>query len=142
MAVKCKTEAKLLKIKSKIAKQTEHKFAQTVRENLGSFTGDDSAINTNGLWNSKNKIMPKDKRCIPMALNDKESNLLSSPDGIKQLSLNEMIQQLRHRKIHPDLTHIKVLKDFLWKKRLKISRKRKIHYYEDSHIIRSRPLIG
>ena len=119
-----------MEIESKIAKETEHKFSQTVRQNLVSFSGDDGAINTNGLWNAKNRIMPKDKRCIPMAMNDKEGNLISSQDGIKKLSLNEMIHRLQHRKNHPELTHIKVLQELLWKKRLNFYRKRKTHTTE------------
>ena len=76
------------KIETQIAQQTEHTFAQTVKENLGYLTGDDGAIHINGLWNAKNQMMPRDKSCIPMALNDKEGNIISSPDGIKELCLN------------------------------------------------------
>ena len=74
--------------------------------------------------------MPKDKSCIPMALNDEEGNIITSPDGIKELCLNEMVHRLRHRKIHPKLVKLKVLKELLWKKRLKLARNRKTHSWK------------
>ena len=121
------TEAKLKNIEAKIAQETEYKFAQTVKENLASFTGDDGAINTNGLWSAKNRIMPKDKCSIPTVLNDKDGNIISSPEGIKELCLEEMIKRLRHRKIHPKMIHLKLMKELLWKRRLKSARNRKTH---------------
>ena len=121
------TEAKLKDIETKIAQETEYKFAKAVKDNLAQFTGDDGAINTNGLWSAKNRIMPKDKSCIPIALNDKEGNIISSPEGIKELCLNEMLHRLRHRKIHPKMIHLKFLKELLWKKRLRRARNRKTH---------------
>ena len=46
--------------------------------------------------------MPNNKNNIPGALKDKEGNLISNPEGIKQLCVNEMLERLRHRRIHPD----------------------------------------
>ena len=105
-------------IETKIAKETEHQFSKKVKENLGHLTGDDGGISTNGLWNAKNRIMPKNKSCIPTAFKDKKGNFISSPEAVKELCLNEMVQRLRHRKIHPDLIHLQKMKELLCKRRI------------------------
>ena len=119
-----KAKVKLSEIEATIAKETEVQFSKRVRENLGHLTGDNGGINTNGLWSAKNRIMPNDKTCIPIALKDKRGNFVSSPEGIKNLCLEEMVHRLRHRKIHPNLIKLQKLKELLCKKRLKIARSR------------------
>ena len=116
---------KLKEMDDKIAQDTGHLFAQKVKECLGFLTGDDGGINTHGLWNAKNKIIPKDKSSIPISLKDKKGNFISSPEGIKELCLNEMIHRLRHRKIHPNLKQLQLWKETLCQRRLSIARTRK-----------------
>ena len=117
------TKNKLKDIEAKIAQETQQEFVNMVKENLGFLTGDDGGINTNGVWKAKNRIIPKDKSSIPIAVKDPKGNFISSPEGIKELCLNEMIKRLRHRKIHPELKQLQRMKELLCKERLIRARK-------------------
>ena len=54
----------------------------------------------------------------PVALKDDKGNMVSSPEGIKNLCLQEILKRLRHRNIRPDLLELKELKEELCKKKL------------------------
>ena len=88
------------KLDIKISEETETLFMKQVQETLGHITGDDGAISTHGLWKAKRNLVPNDKRCNPVALNDRKGNLITSPEAIKRLCLEEMVERLRHRKIN------------------------------------------
>ena len=112
-------------IEDRISKATEYDFMKKVQETLGHIKGDDGGINTNGLWKAKNNLIPKDKLHNPVALFDKKGNLITNPEGIKQLCLEEMVERLRHRKIKPDLIQLQHLKEKLCKKRLELAEHKK-----------------
>ena len=105
-------------IEAKIAKATESEYIKKVQETLGHMTGDDGGINTNSLWKSKNKLIPRDKTHNPVALKDRKGNMITNPDGIKKLCLDEMVERLRHRNMNPKLIQLQVMKEILCKKRL------------------------
>ena len=111
------TKRKLKEIENEISQETEQQFAKKVKESIGLLTGDDGGISTHGLWNAKNRIIPKDKSSIPTALKDNKGNFISSPEGIKELCLNEMVNRLRHRKIRSDLTNLHKIKEVLCEKK-------------------------
>ena len=89
-------------IEIKISEETETKFMQNVQETLGHITGEDGGISTHGLWRAKKNLIPNDKGGNPVALKDKSGNLITSPEAIKKLCLDEMVKRLRHRKINPE----------------------------------------
>ena len=92
-------------------KKTEFEYMKNIQENLGHFTGDDGGISTHGLWKAKNHLFPKNKDSNPVALKDREGNLITNPEGIKVLRANEMIERLRHRNIHPNLLELQHMKE-------------------------------
>ena len=93
-----------------------------VQETLGHITGDDGGLSTHGLWKAKKNLIPSDKGCNPVGLKDKNGNLITSPEAIKKLCLEEMIERLRHRKINPELCHLQELKEKLCNKRIELVR--------------------
>ena len=107
-------------IENIISKETESQFMQKVYETLGHITGEDGGISTHGLWKAKKNLIPNDKTCKPVSLEDKRGNLITSPEALKKLCLEEMIERLRHRKINPELLHLQELKEKLCNKRIEL----------------------
>ena len=46
--------------------------------------------------------------------------MITNPEGIKSLCLEEMVERLRHRPIHPDLVQLQYLKEKLCLKRINL----------------------
>ena len=113
-------EFKKKKLDIEISVEKESQFMQKVQETLGHITGDDGGISTHGIWKAKNNLIPNDKGGNPVALKDKKGNMISSPEAIKKLCLEEMVERLRHRTINPDLVHLQKLKEQLCKKRIEL----------------------
>ena len=111
-------EKKKTDIENTIAKATEVEYMQKVEKVLGHIEGDDGGVNTNGLWKAKNSLIPNNKVHKPVALKDKLGNRITCPEGIKKLCHEEIIERLRHRNIHPNLSYLQELKELLCKKRL------------------------
>ena len=109
-------------IEEKISKATEFEYLKKVQQTLGHVTGEDGGINTNGLWKAKQNLIPKDKSSNPVALRDKKGNLITCPEGIKKLCLEEMLERLRHRPMHPNLIKLQQLKENLCNKRINIAK--------------------
>ena len=118
-------ETKLLEIDAQIAYETQHQYFQTVNNTLGNLTGDDGGINTHGLWNIKNRLIPKDKSHNVTALKDKKGNFITDPEGLKELCLSEILERLINIKINPDLVHLQTLKETLCHKILAVAARRK-----------------
>ena len=93
-----------------------------VQETLGHLTGDDGGINTHGLWKAKSNLIPNDKVSNPVALKDKQGNLITNPAGIKKLCLEEMKERLRHRIMNPELVYLQQLKEKLCDKRIELAK--------------------
>ena len=51
--------------------------------------GVDGGVNKNGLWKATNKMIPKDKVGIPVALNDKSGNLITNQKASVQCVLKK-----------------------------------------------------
>ena len=58
-------------------------FMKKVQQTLGHMTGDDSVINTRGLWKAKSNLIPNNKVSKSVALKDKQGILITNPQGIK-----------------------------------------------------------
>ena len=109
-------------IEENIFYETEMAFMTKVQETLGHITGDDGGISTHGLWKAKSNLIPNDKASNPVALKDKQGNLITNPQGIKNLCLQEMTERLRHRLINPELLHLQQLKERLCRKRVEFAK--------------------
>ena len=65
-------------------------------------------------------LLPTHKQCNPMAIINESGQIITSPEGIKKLCLEEILQRVRHRKIHPELKELQQLKEILCEKRLNL----------------------
>ena len=59
------------------------------------------------------KKNPNNKVHSPAALRDKYGNFVTNPEGIKSLCHEEIVERLRHRKIHSNLQDLQTLKEKL-----------------------------
>ena len=48
--------------------------------------------------------------------------MITNPEGIKKLCVDEITERLRHRPIHPNLIELQLLKEKLSKKRIEIAK--------------------
>jgi hypothetical protein len=70
------------------------------------------------VWKAQKTLIKKDKECTPMALKDSSEQLITNPARIKKLCLEDILNRVRHRKIHPELQELQQLKEILCEKRL------------------------
>ena len=79
------------------------------------------------MWNEMERINPnrKKQQQIPTTLKDKKGNLITNQETIKEFALTAIVQRLRKRPIHPELTNMDKMKIKLAKIRLKKASKRK-----------------
>ena len=70
----------------------------------------------------KNSLIPNDKVHSPVSLQDNYGNLITNPEGIKKMCHDEIVERLRHRKIHPNLIHLQRLKEMLCNKRINLAK--------------------
>ena len=101
---------------------------------MGHLTGDDGAVSHHGVWKARNSLIPDDKQCKPIALKDKLGNLISSPEEIKKLCLEEILERVRHRKIHPALKELQQLKEYLCYTRLNLAKHKKSASWDMNHL--------
>ena len=114
------TREKLNQIEHDIADKIYEQFRTKVQGTLGHITGDDGAINTNGMWGLKNNLIPKHTTRKSTAIRDSKGNLITNPEAIKQYYMEEVLIRLRKRKIHPDLIQLQSLKEKLCEKDLNL----------------------
>ena len=105
-------------IENKISNKTSENYFNKIKETMGHLGGDDGAISHHGVWKAQKNLFPKDKQCNPMALKDSSGQIITNPAGIKKLCLEEILDRVRHRKIHPELIELQHLKERLCEKRL------------------------
>ena len=106
-------ESKLSNIEDTIASKISEKYMKEINETIGHITGEDGAVAHSGVWNAKNKYTENKKTTVPVAHKDKQGNMVTNLEGIKKICLDEILERLRNRKMHPDFTELQSLKEFL-----------------------------
>ena len=118
-------EAQLQDVELTISKMCSKENRDKVIENFKEFGQSQGSVNANGMWNVKKKIFPKNNPTKPTGKKNSQGQIITSPDGLKDLYLETYIQRLRHRPIREDLKEIKELKDSLFYSRLELSKRTK-----------------
>ena len=88
---------------------------------MGHLRGEDGATSHHGVWKARDKLFSSGKESNPMAIKDKHGNLVTNPEAIQKLCLDEILERVRHRKIHPNLEVLQKLKETLCQKRLELA---------------------
>ena len=89
---------------------------------MGHLRGENGATSHHGVWKAQDRLFSNGKESNPIALKDKHGNLVTNPEAIKKLCLEEILERVRHRKIHPNLEELQILKETLCQKRLDLAR--------------------
>ena len=121
-------------IENEISNKTSENYFNKIKETMGHLGGDDGAISHHGAWKAQKNLFPKDKQCNPMALKDSSGHKITNPAGIKKLCLEEILDRVRHRKIHPELIELQHLKERFCEKRLDLVKHIKSEPWSMAHL--------
>ena len=102
-------DEQIANIEADIARKTSDRYRTKIEETMGHLSGDDGALSHHGVWKARNSVIPNDKESRPVALQDKNGSLITNPEGLKRICLEEILKRVRHRKIHPRLLELQVL---------------------------------
>ena len=82
---------------------------------MGIYSGGFSPL---GMWQVKKHVFSR-LRDPPMAKKDPAGNIITNPQLIKNLYIDEYVHRLRSREITTGLETLRVLKENLWERRFK-----------------------
>ena len=106
-------EERLKELEDSVAEATAAKNAHIVKEHIENMETDDGNFSNLGFWKLKRKLFPIAED-PPMAKHDKEGNIITAPEGIKNLYIDTYKERLRNRIMKPELMDIFFLKSELW----------------------------
>ena len=101
---------KIANIEADIAQKTSERYNNNIQETMGHLSGDDGALSHHGVWKARNSVIQNDKESKPVALKDKSGILISNPEGIQNICLEEVLKIVRLQKIHPQLCKLQKFK--------------------------------
>ena len=126
----------IAQVEAEIGNRISISYIKKIQETMGHLVGDDGGVSHHGVWKARNSLISNDKQHNPVALKDKAGNTISNPEGIKKICLEEILERVRHRKIHPRLRDLQHLKEELCAKRLNIAAHRKSAPWTMQHLER------
>ena len=85
-------EAKISIIEKEISDKSSEGYLNQIQETMGHLKGNDGGVSHHGVWKARNSFISNGKECKPIALLDKSGNIISSPEGIKNLCINEILE--------------------------------------------------
>ena len=117
-------EDQISKIEEEITDEYKDQQIKKIEEQLQIITDADGKVNTAGAWKLRRKICPKPIEQLS-AKKDKEGNLVTNPEKIKDIYLEAYEDRLKHREIIPKLKEHKKLREELFQKRLETTKQKK-----------------
>ena len=115
-----KSKEELEKVVKAIADESET-HAKIVREELDKMDSNEGGLNPNKLWKLKKKLCPK-AMDPPTAMLDKEGNLLTNDEAIKERAIEVYTTRLAANKIEPHLEKLEEARNELCHLRLKLAK--------------------
>ena len=117
-------EDKVKDIEKEISEELRQKQVQKVQEQISAISDADGRVNTSGAWKLRKKLCPKPLEQLTAKM-DKEGNLVTDPESIKEIYLEAYADRLKHRDILPDLKHHKILREQVFFERLALAKSNK-----------------
>ena len=122
----CRVAQKIAKVKLKeleesLIEETASRNAKIVREHFQNVETLDGTFSNIGFWKLKQKLCPTSKD-PPMAKMNKHGTLITAPEGLKDLYVEEYKERLKNREMKTELTDVYCLKTELWMSRLEYLR--------------------
>ena len=118
-------ENELQEMEKEIAKATEEENKEIIMNNFKTLGDRHDTVNINGMWGLKKKLFPKIAQSKPTGKRNTAGQIITNPDGLKNLYLETFVHRLRHRPIREDFKDIKFLKEQLFQMRLSLAKKTK-----------------
>ena len=117
-------EIELSKIEEHIA-EIISKEEQSNANKFKKYCNDFGSVNFNEMWKLKKKIWPSKKECLPCGKKDHLGKIVTESEDLKNLYSKEFKERLRKRPVHPAFEGIQVLKDEIFKLKLKNAKEKK-----------------
>ena len=112
------SQIRLKEVEATLAEKTADDLFKIVKEEVEKVKCQEGGFNSGHLWNIKNKQRPKVKN-VPTAMVDKDGNLVTSPEGIKQEAMKHFKEVLKNRPIKTNLKEYQEERESLCKERIK-----------------------
>ena len=115
---------KIVSVESKLSSLIADENLKKIKDNLTALSNTDGSMAVPGVWKLKKKIFPKNSVSLPVSKKGPNGRLVSNPDELKKLYLTTYKHRLRHRPIKPGFEQLKMLKEELCSKRLRLVKMR------------------
>ena len=112
-------EDQLQRIEDDISENCRTKHYEKVKKQLEYITNEDGTTSNTGVWRLRKKIFPKPPEQLT-GKKDKEGDLITNPEKLKEIYLDAYTERLKHRVMVPELLKLKTLREELFQQRLKL----------------------
>ena len=119
-----KLEDEVLDIENQISEGHRSKQVKKLEEHISIITDKEGRVNTAGAWKLRRKIFPKPPEQLTSKKN-KEGDLVTNPDKIKDIYLEAYTDRLKHREIIPELQNLRDIRERLFQTRLEQAKQNK-----------------
>ena len=119
-----KLEDEVQNIENQISEEQKSKQIEKLQENLELITDNEGRVSLAGAWKLRKKIFkkPLEQLC---SKKDKDGNIVTDPDGIKDVYLEAYKDRLKHREMIPGLQNLKIIRNELFQQRIQQARREK-----------------
>ena len=117
-------EDKVKDIEREISEEQRQKQIQRIQDQISAISDADGRVNTSGVWKLRKKLCPKPLEQLTAKM-DKEGNLVTDPESIKEIYLEAYADRLKHKNILPELENHKILREQLFSERLALAKSNK-----------------
>ena len=114
-------EDELENLEEIISHDYNNKQFNKIKEQVESITNNNGTTNNAKVWKLRQKIFPKPAEQL-VGKRDKDGNLVTNLDKIKEIYINGYMERLQHRKMTPELLRLKTLREELFQQRLNLSK--------------------
>ena len=119
-----KLEDEIQTIETQISEEHKTKQLQVLQEHLNAITDSEGRVSPAGAWKLRRKICrkPLEQLCAKL---DKDGNLVTHPEKLKDIYLEAYVDRLKHREIIPELQNLKNIREELFHQRLQQAKLKK-----------------
>ena len=93
-----KLENEVEAVENELSEDYKSKQIEKLNEHLNIITDTDGKVDTAGAWKLRRKVLPKQPEQLTSKM-DKNGDVVTNPEKIKELYLEAFTNRLKHRKI-------------------------------------------
>ena len=118
-----KSKNELEEIEQKLADKYAEDNFRKISDKTANMNAEDGGINPGSLWNLKREMFPKSREPLTAMKDPLSGNLLTTHDKINEAAINVYSERLKNRPMKNTLQHIRVAKEKLCEKVLKVAKR-------------------